>query len=426
APCSRRTAPRTGSEADVTPPSGGPPSGRGGAEPFAAAVPRPPPARLAVAAVLANATLLFAPSSSRAQHEGHDMHAMPMAGGWRMVQMDPVMPMLLGLENAVPVVGPVMPGMGVDPASLPEARPSEVVPMQDGDTLDIAVSLVRRTIGGHEMIMFGYNGQYPGPLIEAPKDARLIVRVTNRIEMPTTVHWHGVRVDNRFDGVPGLTQEAIQRGESFTYEVDVPDAGMFWYHPHVREDIQQDLGLFGNLLVTSPDPDYYGPAHREEIFVLDDMLIDEQGAIPWGDRAPTHALMGRFGNVMMVNGETDHRLTARRGEVVRFYLTNVANTRTFNVTFGGARAKIVASDVSRYEREQWVPSVVIAPAERYVVDVRFGEPGEVAIANTIQAVNHFRGAFYPPVDALARVDVGGAPRQRPGGGAHATPREHRA
>jgi suppressor of ftsI len=335
----------------------------------------------------------------------HDMRGMTMDGGWRMVPMDPNMPMLPGLENAVPIVGPFMPGMGMDPAMLPEARPSELVPMASGDTLDISVSMVRRTLNGHEMIMFGYNGQYPGPLIQAEKDATIIVRVTNEIEMPTTIHWHGIRIDNRFDGVPGVTQSAIERGESFTYEVHVPDAGMFWYHPHVREDVQQDLGLFGNLLVTSPDPDYYGPAHREEVFVLDDMLMDDQGAIPWGDSAPTHALMGRFGNVMMVNGETDYRLDAKKGEVVRFYLTNVANTRTFNVTFGGNPVKIVASDVSRYEREQWIPSVVIAPAERYVVDVRFDDPGEVAISNTIQAIDHFRGTFYPHVDTLSIVTV---------------------
>ncbi len=335
----------------------------------------------------------------------HDMRGMTMDGGWRMVPMDPNMPMLPGLENAVPIVGPFMPGMGMDPAMLPEARPSELVPMASGDTLDISVSMVRRTLNGHEMIMFGYNGQYPGPLIQAEKDATIIVRVTNEIEMPTTIHWHGIRIDNRFDGVPGGTQSAIERGESFTYEVHVPDAGMFWYHPHVREDVQQDLGLFGNLLVTSPDPDYYGPAHREEVFVLDDMLMDDQGAIPWGDSAPTHALMGRFGNVMMVNGETDYRLDAKKGEVVRFYLTNVANTRTFNVTFGGNPVKIVASDVGRYEREQWIPSVVIAPAERYVVDVRFDDPGEVAISNTIQAIDHFRGTFYPHVDTLSIVTV---------------------
>ena len=354
------------------------------------------------------ALLALAATPAVAQHEGHDMHemhGMTMEGGWRMVPMDPNMPMLPGLAEAVPVVGAFLPGMGMDPSMLPAARPSEVVEMADGDTLAISVSMVRRTIDGHEMVMYGYNGQYPGPLIQAPKDATLVVRVTNEIQTPTTIHWHGIRLENRFDGVPGVTQDAIEQGESFTYEVHVPDAGMFWYHPHVREDVQQDLGLFGNLHVTSPDPEYYGPVHREEVFVLDDILMDDQGPLPWGDSAPTHALMGRFGNVMMVNGETDHRLTVRRGEVVRFFLTNVANTRTFNVTFGGARAKVVASDVGRYEREQWVPSVVIAPAERYVVDVRFDEPGEVAIANTIQAINHFRGVFYPHVDTLSRVTV---------------------
>lgn len=348
---------------------------------------------------------LALPVGLAAQHEMHGM-TMTMEGGWRMVPMDMSMPMLPGLENAVPIVGPFLPGMGMDPAMLPEARPSETVDLGHLDTLDISVSMVRRTIAGNEMIMFGYNGQYPGPLIKAPKDATIIVRVTNEIEMPTTIHWHGIRLENRFDGVPSQTQAAIERGESFTYEVFVPDAGMYWYHPHVREDVQQDLGLFGNLLVTSPDPSYYGPAHREEVFVLDDMLLDDQGAIPWGDSSPTHALMGRFGNVMMVNGETDYRLTAQRGEVVRFYLTNVANSRTFNVTFGNADVKVVASDVSRFEREQWVNSVVIAPAERYVVDVRFNEAGEVAISNTIQAINHFRGEFYPHVDTLALVQVG--------------------
>ena len=352
--------------------------------------------------LLAIYALFSVPSLSSGQHEGHNMM---MSGGWRMVPMDMNMPMLPGLEGAVPVVGPFMPGTMIDPATLPEARPSLVVPLSNMDTLDISVSMVRRTIAGHEMIMFGYNGQYPGPLIQAPQNATIIVRVKNEIEMPTTIHWHGIRIDNRFDGVPGLTQEAIGRDETFTYEVRVPDAGMYWYHPHVREDVQQDLGLYGNLLVTSPDPNYYGPAHREEVFVLDDILMDDQGALPWGEESPTHALMGRFGNVMMVNGKTDHQMEVRQGEVVRFHLTNVANSRTFNVTFGNAAMKVVASDVSRFEREQLVTSIVIAPAERYVVDVRFDQPGEVAIANTIQAINHFRGEFYPHVDTLSLVTV---------------------
>ena len=349
---------------------------------------------------LVAAAALAAPLTAQSEMPG-----MGMSGGWRMVPMDPNMIMLPGLAGAVPIVGAFLPGEGISPANFPEAEPSQVVEMVDGDTLDIEVSIVRRSLNGQEIVMFGYNRQYPGPLIRAPKDATLFVRVRNEIELATTIHWHGVRLDNAFDGVPGVTQEAIQRGESFVYEVHVPDAGMFWYHPHAREDVQQDLGLFGNLLVTSPNPNYYGAAHREEILVLDDILMDEQGALPWGESAPTHALMGRFGNVMMVNGETDHQLSVRQGEVVRFFLTNVANSRTFNVTFGEAQVKLIASDIGRFEREVWVESVVIAPAERYVVDVRFAEPGTTLIANSIQAINHFRGEFYPHVDTLSIVTV---------------------
>lgn len=115
--------------------------------------------------------------------------------------------------------------------------------------------------------------------------------------------------------------------------------------------------------------------------------------------------MGRFGNVMLTNGATDYRLDVDRGEVVRFYVTNVANARTFNVTFGGAPIKVVASDLSKYEHEVWVDSVPIAPAERYVIEVRFDESGTVPIENTIQAIDHFRGEFYPHVDHLGNVSV---------------------
>jgi len=368
------------------------------------------PTGLALAALfLAPGTTLFlATPHAVAQDMDHAAH-MIMGGGWRMPPMDPNMPMIPGLEMALPPVEPFLAAAGIDVMTLPEARPSEVVHLEPGDTFNVDVTIVRRTLHGHTAAMYGYNGQHPGPLIQAPQGSTVVVRVTNRIESPTTVHWHGLRLENRFDGVETLTQDPIEVGESFTYELHVPDAGLFWYHPHMREDVQQDLGLYGNLLVDSPDPDYYGPAHREEMLVLDDILMDDQGFIPWGREAPTHALMGRFGNVMLVNGVTGHGLQVRPGEVVRFFMTNVANTRTFNVTFGSARVKLVASDVSRFERESWVSSVVIAPAERYVVDVVFPEEGEVAISNTIQAINHFRGEFYPHVDTLALVTVAGSP-----------------
>tara|TARA_B100001245_G_C22885097_1_gene425795 strand:- start:1041 stop:2519 length:1479 start_codon:yes stop_codon:yes gene_type:complete len=293
----------------------------------------------------------------------------------------------------------------MDPDMFPVAVPNEVLDLKDGDHVSLEASLVRRQINGKPYVMYGYNGQYPGPLLRAPQGATIIVNFTNNIEMPTTVHWHGLRLDNRFDGVPDVTQPAVQPGGIFRYEVHFRDSGIYWYHPHVREDIQQDLGLYGNMMVASPNENYYGPAHREEVVILDDILMDDAGLMHFGASTPTHALMGRFGNIMLVNGATDYSIDVKRGEVVRFFLTNVANSRTFNVTFGNAKVKVVASDVSKFEREQWVQSVVIAPAERYVVDVLFDQAGPILIENTIQAIDHFRGEFFPHVDLLGRVTV---------------------
>jgi suppressor of ftsI len=341
-----------------------------------------------------------------AQHEGHNMGGGGDPKAWRMPPHDFPMPPLPGIADAVPIVGPFVPGMGaVDLTVFPEARPGEVVEMVDGEKLVMNASIVRRTINGKTFLMYGYNGQYPGPLIKADRGATVIVEFTNEIEMPTTMHWHGLRLDNRFDGVPDITQPPILPGETFTYEVHFPDSGIYWYHPHMREDIQQDLGLYGNMLVAPPEPNYYSPVNQEQVLILDDILMDELGPIPWGDRAPTHALMGRFGNVMLVNGLTDYQLSVDQGSVVRFYLTNVANTRTFNVVFGGAPIKVVASDVSKYEREEWVESIVIGPAERYIVEVLFDEPGDVSIDNSIQAIDDFMGRFHPHIDVLGSVRV---------------------
>jgi FtsP/CotA-like multicopper oxidase with cupredoxin domain len=150
----------------------------------------------------------------------------------------------------------------------------------------------------------------------------------------------------------------------------------------------------------------YGPANREAVLMLDDILIGEDGLVPLGGESPTHALMGRFGETILVNGEPGYRLSVERGEVIRFYLTNAANTRTFNLSFPGARMKVVASDVGPYAREEWVESVVIAPAERYVVQVRFDRPGTTALVNRVRGLDHLYGKFFPEVDTLGTVEVG--------------------
>ena len=335
----------------------------------------------------------------------------PPARGWTRPPMHPSVAMMPGVGRLSPPVDPFLPA-AVDrlPTARPRAaRPREIVRLGDGGTLDLEAGLVERTIDGRTFTMYGFNGQYPGPLIQIPQDATITVNVTNRLELPTAVHWHGIRLENRYDGVPGLTQDPIEPGETFQYRIHFPDAGLYWYHPHHREDVQQDLGLYGNLRVDASEAEYFGPANREEVLMLDDLLVGEAGLAPFGRQRATHAMMGRFGNLLLVNGEPDYRLTVAQGEVVRFFLTNVSNTRTFNLSFGGAAIKVVASDIGRFERQARVDSVVIAPAERYIVEVRFDAPGEIPLVNRVQAIDHVYGNYFPDDATLGTVTVTDTP-----------------
>jgi len=319
------------------------------------------------------------------------------------------------MAHLVPSVAPFRVPSRADPAGFPTSRPREVVHLEDGDTLRLESGVVRRTIHGKSVVMYGFNGQHPGPLIDVRKGATVVVRFHNGIDQPSAIHWHGVRLDNRFDGVPGVTQDAVAPGATFTYVVRFPDSGIYWYHPHVREDIQQDLGLYGNVLVRPTSAGYLAPVNREQVLMLDDLLMDDDGLTPWGASSPTHALMGRFGNVMLVNGEPRYDLDVKRGEIVRFYLTNASNARLFNLSFPGARMKVVASDVGKFEREEWVSSIVLAPAERYVVDVEFSRIGRTMLVNRVQALDHMFGTFSPEVDTLGAVRVSEVPASPPYG-----------
>ncbi|MGH7445016.1 MAG: multicopper oxidase family protein, partial [Longimicrobiales bacterium] len=349
--------------------------------------------------------------ASSSSDDAHAHHAS--MNGWTMPEPHPEASMMYmpGLAGMVPNATPYLPGAGVDPATVPLARPRELLEPADGDTIRLEAGLVRRTVRGRDLLMYAFNGQQPGPLVHVRAGGTVHVNFVNRTELPTAVHWHGIRLDNRFDGVPHVTQEPVAPGDSFHYEVRFPDAGVYWYHPHHREDIQQDLGLYGNLLVRNAHPDAFGPAHREQVLMLDDLLLGDAGLVPYGEERATHALMGRFGNVLLVNGEPapSYSMDVKQGAVVRFFFTNVANTRTFNVSFPGARMKVVGSDIGRYEQEAWVESVVIAPAERYIVDVAFDSAGTTPLVNRVQAIDHTFGVFFAEADTLGVVRVAAEP-----------------
>jgi FtsP/CotA-like multicopper oxidase with cupredoxin domain len=261
---------------------------------------------------------------------------------------------------------------------LPEARPPELVELADGDRFDLRIAPVAKHLGDTTVRMLAYNGSIPGPTLKVQEGSELIVDIENQGDMEATVHWHGLRLENRYDGTHE-TQTPMAVGERFSARVAFPDPGVYWYHPHIREDYGQELGLYANVLVEPADPDYWPPAHRELALTLDDILLEDGKVAPFRRTETTYAAMGRFGDVLLVNGQTDLALDARLGEVVRFYLTNTANTRVFKVALPGARMKLVGGDSGHVEHEEFVDDVVLAPSERVVIDVLFDRAGDLVL-----------------------------------------------
>ena len=257
--------------------------------------------------------------------------------------------------------------------------------------------------------MLAYNGSIPGPTFKIPEGATVTVHVTNEGDLEATVHWHGLRLENRYDGTHD-TQAPIPVGDTFTYQVHVPDPGAYWYHPHIREDYGQEMGLYGNIHVVPAEPEYWPPVNRELFLTLDDVLIEDGKIAGFSASETTHVAMGRFGNVMLVSGEPDLALTAKRGEVVRFYFTNTANTRVFNVTLPGARMKLVGGDSGHYEHETFVEEVLLSPSERFVVDVLFEQPGEHVLEHRTPA-RSYRLASITVERRASRAGARGAVRR---------------
>ena len=209
-----------------------------------------------------------------------------------------------------------------DSEGLPEAQAVTVVRLHDGDEIELRIRPVRKRVGDDVLRMLAYNDSIPGPILHVDQGSHLTVEVRNDGDMEATVHWHGLRVENRYDGVPFETQAPIPVGGHYTQQLQFPDAGVYWYHPHIREDYGLELGLYGTVVVEPSDPSYWAPADRFLTLTLDDLLVEDHKIAPFLRSGPTYTAMGRFGNVMLVNGDTAFVDNARVGEVVRMYLVN--------------------------------------------------------------------------------------------------------
>src|SRR5919107_1856646 len=284
-------------------------------------------------------------------------------------------------------------------AGLPEASSPSVVRLYDGDSFNLRIYPVRKRIGDAEVRMLAYNGSIPGPTLHVDQGSEITVQVANDGDVEATVHWHGLRLQNLYDGVPQETQVPIVPGEAFTYKLRFPDPGLYWYHPHIREDFAQEMGLYAPIIVEPSDSSYWPHVDRQLTITLDDVLIEDGHIEPFSRSGPTFTAMGRFGNVMLINGEAEFSGEAAAGEVVRLYLVNTANTRLFNFALRNARMKLVGGDSGRHEREEFVEEVLLAPSERAVVDVLFDTPGEIHLEHRIPEHTYDLGAFSVVGDA---------------------------
>jgi FtsP/CotA-like multicopper oxidase with cupredoxin domain len=212
-----------------------------------------------------------------------------------------------------------------------------------------------------------YNGTVPGPLLDVKVGDRLIVHFTNRLPEATTVHWHGIRLPAAMDGSLAM-QAPIEPGGTFRYEFVLKDAGLFWFHPHMRTDVQIEKGLAGVIRVRGTEEPQ---ADEERVLVLDDVRLKEDGSFPtYLDDASK--MMGREGNTILVNGVTNATIPVTPGAAVRWRIVNVGNGRFFNLKLPGVNWWVIGTDGGLLPKPYQTDRLLIAPAERY--DVMFIAP----------------------------------------------------
>jgi FtsP/CotA-like multicopper oxidase with cupredoxin domain len=243
------------------------------------------------------------------------------------------------------------------PAALPATAPSRALRIAGGEQALVGTEHPRTMV-------WSYNGSVPGPELRFRQGERLRIEAENRLDVATTIHWHGVRVPNAMDGVPHLTQPPIAaRGGRFLYEFDLPDAGTYWYHPHLGSPEQVGRGLYGALIVEEREPP---PVDRDVVWIISDWRLDREAQIVGDFRSfmdASHA--GRIGNTVTVNGAVRETFGVRAGERVRLRLINASNARIYGLAFEGHEPWLIAFDGQPLEpRSLAKERVVLGPAQR--------------------------------------------------------------
>ncbi len=227
--------------------------------------------------------------------------------------------------------------------------------------------------------IWGYNGVVPGPVIRVPQGEPFAADLINNIDQPTTIHWHGIRIDNAMDGAANLTQPPVKPGEEFAYRFTPPDAGTYWYHPHFRTWEQLARGLHGAFIVEEPEAPQ---VDQDIVMVFDDWRLADDGKIDDASFDSMHDIShaGRLGNILTLNGQHAADFAVKAGQRLRLRILNAANARVIRVSFDGHKPVVIALDGQPVEAP-FAPDrneVLLTPAQRadLILDCT-GEPGDV-------------------------------------------------
>lgn len=248
--------------------------------------------------------------------------------------------------------------------------------------------------------VWAYDGHLPGPEIRLAQGTRLTRDFVNGLDQDGTVHWHGIRIDNAMDGVPGMTQDAVPPGGRFRYDFALPDAGTYWYHPHARSWEQMARGLSGALIIEEPQaPD----VDADRVLVLDDWRLNDDAQIA-EDFGAMHdwAHGGRIGNWITVNGDGGFTQVLPQASRQRLRLINAANARIFDLSLKGMAGWVAALDGMPLGDPQPVDRLALAPAQRadLIVDITAETGGEAFLVSHERDGGYAIAAF--PVEAAQR------------------------
>lgn len=250
---------------------------------------------------------------------------------------------------------------------------------------------------GRTLQGFTYNGQVPGPTIEARVGDTIVVRLKNSLQEPTTIHWHGLRVPSSMDGTQ-VVQPVVAPGETFEYRFTVPDAGTFWYHSHFNETVQLEKGLYGALIVRNADEIAFD---RERVLVLDDVTLNRKGFAKFGGWIEQHT--GREGDVRLVNGRTEPELVAGAGQIERWRVVNASSARYVRLSIGGTPFSILGTGGGFIESPVRATETLLVPGDR--VDIAVG-PFKDGTVISVESLPYDRHTGKKRVERFATVRVG--------------------